>query len=60
MDPLPEVALTVSPYAADYTLCAGDQCRPLHAWARMEAGTTGVVHLRPCAGMPAATRPADG
>jgi hypothetical protein len=57
---LPEVALAVSPYAADYTLCAGDRCRPLHAWAHMDATSIGVVHLRPCDGAQARPDAAGG
>lgn len=48
--PLPDVALTLSPYTADYTLCAGARCRPLHDWARVDAGTTAAVHVRACPG----------
>jgi hypothetical protein len=46
--PLPEIALTLSPYTADYRLCAGGQCRSLYEWARVKSGSTDVVTLRPC------------
>jgi hypothetical protein len=46
--PLPEIALTLSPYTADYQLCAGGKCRSLYEWSGVKPGSTGVVTLRPC------------
>ncbi|MEO8847470.1 MAG: DUF1850 domain-containing protein [Casimicrobiaceae bacterium] len=46
--PLAEVALTLSPYTADYQLCAGDRCRSLYAWTGVTPGTTAVVDIRAC------------
>ncbi|MFZ5558537.1 MAG: DUF1850 domain-containing protein [Pseudomonadota bacterium] len=42
---LPRLALTVSPHAADYRLCAGGRCKLLGELAGIRAGT---VHLFPC------------
>ena len=46
--PLPKIALTLSPYTADYRLCAGGQCRSLYAWTRVATGTTAVVTVQAC------------
>ncbi len=46
--PLPRIALTLSPYAADYTLCSGGTCRSLHAWTGVAPGDTTVVVVQPC------------
>lgn len=51
---LPELRLTLSPYAGDYTLCGSRGCRSLAALAGpADAGATVVV--RPCA-MPPSQR----
>jgi hypothetical protein len=46
--PLAEIRLTLSPYTADYRLCAAGRCRSLHEWIGQSARTTAVVTLRPC------------
>jgi hypothetical protein len=46
--PLAEFSLTLSPYTADYQLCAGGRCRSLYAWTGVAPGTTAVVTLKPC------------
>ncbi len=46
--PLEEIRLTLSPYTADYRLCAAGQCRSLREWAGQPEGGTAVVTLRPC------------
>ncbi|MCC7039640.1 MAG: DUF1850 domain-containing protein [Burkholderiales bacterium] len=47
--PLREIVLTLSPYTADYELCAAGQCRMLHAWAGLPRNDTARVTIRPCA-----------
>ncbi len=46
--PLAEFALTLSPYAEDYRLCAGARCRSLYQWTGVAPGTTAIVVIRPC------------
>jgi hypothetical protein len=47
--PMASIALTLSPYTADYTLCAGGRCDGLYAWTHERKGDTAVVVVRPCA-----------
>jgi len=44
------VALTLSPYTSDYTLCAGGRCAGLYEWTHERRGDTAVVVVRPCPG----------
>ncbi len=46
--PLPEFALTLSPYTDDYRLCAGGRCQSLYGWTGVTPGTIAVVVVRPC------------
>jgi len=46
--PLPEVRLTVSPYAGDYTVCWAERCAPLQSL--VHAPDIAAVTLVPCAG----------
>ena len=46
--PQPKIALTLSPYTADYQLCSGDRCRSLYAWTGVRPGSTTVVTVRAC------------
>ena len=62
--PLPEIRLTLSPFARDYDLCWRERCRTLHALVtqpasgqhsrphgnRMSRDATAVVDIRPCTG----------
>jgi hypothetical protein len=48
--PMPSLALTLSPYTSDYTLCAGGRCRGLYAWSHERTGDIAVVVVRPCTG----------
>jgi hypothetical protein len=49
LPPLPELRLTLSPYTADYRLCAQGRCATLHALAHASLDAVEVVTLRPCA-----------
>ncbi|HXU51457.1 MAG TPA: DUF1850 domain-containing protein [Casimicrobiaceae bacterium] len=48
--PMASVALTLSPYTSDYTLCAGGRCAGLYEWTHERRGDTAVVVVRPCPG----------
>ena len=45
---LPELRLTLSPFTADYRLCAGGHCAALHALVHARADAIDVVVVKPC------------
>lgn len=46
LDPQPRIVLAASGFTADHSLCAGDDCRPLHGWTG--AASPGPLELRVC------------
>ena len=48
LPPQREIALTLSPYTADYEVCGAGRCRTLHAWVDLAPDTTARVTIRPC------------
>ncbi|MCW2243813.1 DUF1850 domain-containing protein [Azospirillum canadense] len=50
LDPQERIVLAASTFTADHTLCAGDDCRPLHGWIKGATGgaTPGPLELRVC------------
>lgn len=46
LDPQPRIVLAASGFTADHSLCAGDDCRPLHAWTG--GASPGPLELRVC------------
>lgn len=49
LPPLPQLALTLSPYTADYRLCMRGHCTALHTLAHARADAVEVVTVKPCA-----------